>query len=145
MTDEERRAADQDAAIEQAFLDGTLPEEDRRAYEAKRDAKAAKAVAESVTEAEPSEAVAAPTVAPVIEVDPSAAAIAAAGVGSVFEKTASGWNVKYVDGGTIIHVQGATIADAIASHGAQVEHPDIAAREAFAAQAREAATALVIQ
>ena len=30
MTDEERRAADQDAAVEQAFVSGTLPEEDRR-------------------------------------------------------------------------------------------------------------------
>jgi hypothetical protein len=30
MTDEERRAADQDAAIEAAFLAAKLPEEDRR-------------------------------------------------------------------------------------------------------------------
>lgn len=30
MTDEERRAADQDAAVEQAFVAGTLPEADRR-------------------------------------------------------------------------------------------------------------------
>lgn len=46
-----------------------------------------------------------------------------AGIGSVFEKTALGWNVKYVDGGTVIHVQGASIAAAVASHGAQRDHP----------------------
>ena len=135
MTDEERRAADQDAAIEQAFIDGTLPEEDRRAYEIKRDAKAAAeaAAAIPVPPSEVSSEVSS-------EVDPSVAVIAAAGVGSVFEKTAIGWNVKYVDGGTVIFVQGATIADAVAGHGTQVEHPKT--REQLA---REAATAAVIQ
>lgn len=137
MSDQEQRAADQDTAIEQAFVAGTLPEEDRRVDEAsvtalaaeietlKAELAAAKAV--PVVEAKPSE-------------DPSVAAIAAAGVGSIFEKTAIGWNVKYVDGGTIIHVQGATIADAIASHGGQVEHPK--SRDELA---REAAVALTVQ
>lgn len=50
-------------------------------------------------------------------------ALEKAGVGSVFEKTPIGWNVKWVDGGTVIHVQGATITDALGSHGAQVVHP----------------------
>jgi hypothetical protein len=33
MTDDEQRAPDQDAAVEAAFVAGTLPEEDRRAPE----------------------------------------------------------------------------------------------------------------
>jgi len=144
MTDEERRAADQDAAIEQAFIDGTLPEEDRRAYEIKRDAKAAAEAAARVTAeavaTEPSEVSGEVSSEMSAEVDPSVAVIAAAGVGSVFEKTAIGWNVKYVDGGTVIFVQGATIADAVAGHGTQIEHPKTRER-----LAREAATAAVIQ
>lgn len=113
MSEIEHRAADQDTAIEQAFVAGTLPEEDRRS---------------DAVEAKPS------------EVDSTLAALSAAGVGSVFEKTATGWNVKYVDGGTIIHVQGATIPDAIASHGSQVVHPKT--RDQLA---REAAESMVIQ
>lgn len=48
--------------------------------------------------------------------------IESAQAGSVFERTAIGWNVKWVDGGTTIHVQGATISEALGSHGAQVVH-----------------------
>jgi hypothetical protein len=49
-------------------------------------------------------------------------ALEQAGVGSVFEKTPTGWRVKWVDGGTVVNVEGATIVDALASHGAQVLH-----------------------
>ncbi len=50
-------------------------------------------------------------------------ALETAGVGSVFEKTAIGWNVSWVDGGTTIRVQGATIEEALGSHGLSVIHP----------------------
>lgn len=50
------------------------------------------------------------------------AALESAQAGAVFEKTAIGWNVKWVDGGTVQHVQGATITEALGSHGAQVIH-----------------------
>jgi len=63
-------------------------------------------------------------------------ALSGAGVGSVFEKTATGWNVKYVDGGTVIHVQGVTIPAAIGSHGQQRVHPT--SREQLAKEARDA-------
>jgi hypothetical protein len=121
MSTEEKRAPDQDAAIEAAFVAGTLPEEDRRREEA-----TATAVATLVAENEELRARLAESYkqqhAPK-KVDPSHAAITQAGVGSIFERTAIGWNVKYVDGGTVIVVQGPTIADALASHGGQVVHP----------------------
>ena len=131
MSPKKQRAPDQDAAIEAAFVAGTLPEEDRRRVE--ENARVTQAAADRVTE----EAFAAgeALVAAVEAVDPLLAILEKAGPGSVFEKTATGWTVKYVDGGTQIVVQGPTIADALASHGAQVEHPKT--REQLA---REAAT-----
>lgn len=62
-----------------------------------------------------------PNLAPVVT--DTLHALESAGVGSVFTKTANGWDVKWVDGGTAIYVQGATIEDALGSHGAQVIHP----------------------
>jgi uroporphyrinogen-III synthase len=50
-------------------------------------------------------------------------ALQACGVGSVFERVAHGWKVKFVDGGTSVFVEGPTITEALASHGAQVVHP----------------------
>lgn len=50
-------------------------------------------------------------------------ALEKAGIGSTFTKTVNGWDVKWVDGGTAIYVQGATITEALGSHGAQVVHP----------------------
>lgn len=50
-------------------------------------------------------------------------AMQACGVGSVFERVAHGWKVRFVDGGTQVFVEGASIADALASHGTQVFHP----------------------
>lgn len=50
-------------------------------------------------------------------------AMQACGVGSVFERVPHGWKVKFVDGGTQVFVEGATIAEALASHGTQVVHP----------------------
>lgn len=52
-------------------------------------------------------------------------ALERAGVGSTFTKTVNGWDVKWVDGGTCLFVQGATVTDALGSHGAQVIHPDV--------------------
>lgn len=50
-------------------------------------------------------------------------AMQACGVGSVFERVSHGWKVKFVDGGTQVFVEGPTISDALASHGAQIVHP----------------------
>jgi hypothetical protein len=49
-------------------------------------------------------------------------ALEAVQTGTVFEKTAIGWNVKWVEGGTVVHLQGTTITEALGSHGAQVVH-----------------------
>jgi hypothetical protein len=73
----------------------------------------------------PGRPVAAKPVAPYVYKDPSTDILEKAGVGSVFEKTASGWKVKYVDGGTVINVSGPSIYSAMQSHGQQVVHPPV--------------------
>lgn len=44
-------------------------------------------------------------------------------IGTTFTRIATGWAVKWVDGGTVITVQGPTIEEALASHGLHVVHP----------------------
>jgi len=63
--------------------------------------------------------------APYVFVDPTGDILAKAGVGSTFEKTAHGWKVRYVDGGTVINVDGPSIYAAMSSHGKQVIHPPV--------------------
>lgn len=50
-------------------------------------------------------------------------ALVQAGVGSTFTKTPIGWDVKWVDGGTVIFIQGPTITEALAGYGMQISHP----------------------
>jgi hypothetical protein len=80
----ERRAEDQDGAIEVAFVDGTLPEE------------------------EPIEA------PPFVTIEcPDCATLNNSGVGTRLEKQAHGWKLSLVDGGTIVLSEGATITLAL--------------------------------
>ncbi len=111
----EHRAPDQDAAIEAAFVDGTLPEEDRRTQAEKDAALGAEIgfgykIADAIEEE------------PVPVVPSEADILASAGVGSVFEKVAHGWKVTYVDGGTKIFLDGPSLGEAFVSHGMQVKH-----------------------
>lgn len=50
-------------------------------------------------------------------------ALGQAQAGATFSRTPIGWDVKWVDGGTVIYVQGPTITEALASHGVQIQHP----------------------
>jgi len=50
-------------------------------------------------------------------------ALGQAQIGSTFTRSVIGWDVKWVDGGTSIFVQGPTITEALGSHGLQVVHP----------------------
>ncbi len=51
-------------------------------------------------------------------------AVMQAAPGTTFARTPIGWDVKWVDGGTVIVVQGPTITEALASHGVQIVHPE---------------------
>ncbi len=87
---EEQRADDQDTAIEEAFIAGTLPEVDRREPDVQG--------GEST---------------PVEEPCPVCAMLDAAGVGTTLERQLHGWKVKLMDGGTVILSEGATISLAL--------------------------------
>ncbi len=50
-------------------------------------------------------------------------ALSQAQIGSTFVRSVVGWDVKWVDGGTTIFVQGPTITEALAGHGLQITHP----------------------
>lgn len=80
-----RKAPTQQAAMEAAFVKGTLPEEDRRA----------------------------PDVDPVSTAD--VAVMDDAGAGSVFEKHEKGWKIKLVRDGVTLLLDGPSIAEAFAS------------------------------
>ncbi len=121
---EEQRADDQDAALETAFMEGTLPEEDRRepeGGEVVRDTMAAAVwnylgidTAEgfstwytSMREA------AADYEAAIGKSCGVCATLDTAGTGTVLEKQLHGWKVKFMDGGTVNLSEGATISLAL--------------------------------
>ena len=100
---EDQRAPDQDTAIEEAFVAGTLPEEDRREEPVVEDSGDATAP----FEIEPPVNYNPPTP------DEAYQALDDAGVGTVLEKQAHGWKLKLVRGGTVLLSEGATISLAL--------------------------------
>lgn len=95
--------SDQDVAFETAFATGRLPEEDRRGAEDQQVTLAAEGRNEAARR--------------LFDI------VNGAFPGSTFRRERDVWRVHLVDeGGTPIDVSGPTIADAVASHGAQVEH-----------------------
>ncbi len=113
---EEHRAPDDEQPIALAIAEelGTLPDVDRRHEEEI-------ATVATVTSDEPAMVLD----GGYVEADAhrnDAWVIETAGIGSVFERVAQGWKVRYVDGGTTIFVEGPSLGEAVASHGVQVKH-----------------------
>lgn len=131
---EEKRAPDQEGAIEVAFVEGTLPEEDRRCTKEPEPVPEEPAVEEVVIVEEvirtPMELAA--DAQPIVldaggvtvgddamqanEVSNALASylmLSNGGIGTTLERQSHGWKLKFVDGGTVLQNEGVTIANAM--------------------------------
>lgn len=119
---DEKRSPDQDAAMEAALLAGTLPAADRRHPD---DVTLIGELQTRLATLE-REAEAAAVVVPAPVEDATLVILDKAGVGSTFTKEATGWRISFVTpGGTALLVSGATMAEALASHGLQFTHDSL--------------------
>ncbi len=106
---EEHRSPDQEAAVEAAFVAGTLPEEDRRVPEVVIVAD----VEQVIVDPEP-----AVTAEPAMEIGVFRSLEDRVEVGGKIERTARGWQVSLMYGGARkLFGEGATIEAALASAG----------------------------